>query len=466
MPDATPSPAPAAEMDMGQLMQLVQGLDLEKVAALAERVDLNALIGMVAQMDEGTLAMMQKMMGGKQDGEEREPPPVHGDFYDIEGLLEEDEARVMKAVRKFMEEEVEPVINDYWSRDETPVELLRDGLRRLDLPTLIYGEDLNTREPNGSMLEGIATMEMARVDVSTATFFGVHAGLAMQSVLVCGGEEQKAEWLPKMRSMDVIGAFGLTEPHVGSAVAGGLTTTCRRDGDEWVLNGQKKWIGNATFADLVIIWARDEDSGEVKGFIVRAQENPGYAVEKILGKIALRAVENGLITLTDCRVPESDRLQKCDSFRDVAEVLRLTRAGVAWQAVGCAMGAYEHSLRYARERAQFGRSIAHFQLIQDKLVHMLGNLTAMQTLCLRLSRLQDQGRMTDARASLAKVFTAARLRDVVALARDLHGGNGILLEYHVARYFCDTEAIYSYEGTNEINSLIVGRAITGVSAFV
>ena len=458
----------APQMDfaqMGELMKLVQNVDLTQVAKLAEKVDLGELIGMVSQMDEATIAMMKKSMGGR-NGKKKDPPAINGDFYDIEGLLEEDEARVMKAVRAFMEDEVQPVINEYWSRDETPVDLLREGFRKLDLPTLIYGEDLNTREPNGSMLEGIMTMEMARVDVSTATFFGVHTGLAMQSLLVCGGEEQKAEWLPKMRNLDVIGAFGLTEPHVGSAVAGGLTTTCRRDGDEWVLNGQKKWIGNSTFADLVIIYARDEDSGDVKGFIVRAKENSGYAVEKIMGKIALRAVENGLITLTDCRVPERDRLQKCDSFRDVAEVLRLTRAGVAWQAVGCAMGAYERSVKYARERRQFGRPIGSFQLIQDKLVHMLGNVTAMQTMCLRLSRLQDQERMTDAQASLAKVFTAARCRDTVALARDLHGGNGILLEYHVARYFSDTEAIYSYEGTNEINSLIVGRAVTGESAFV
>ena len=465
-PNGTAPDGDAPELDMSQLMGLMQSLDLQKVAALAQKVDLNALIGMVSQMDEATLAQMQKMMGGRKSGAKRELPPVNGDFYDLEGLLEPDEAHVMKAVRPFMEEEVEPVINEYWMRDETPVDLLRNGLRQLDLPTLIYGKDLATREPNGSMLEGIATMEMARVDVSTATFFGVHGGLAMQSLLVGGSEEQKAEWLPKMRTMEVIGAFGLTEPKVGSAVAGGLTTTCRREGDEWVLNGQKKWIGNATFADLVVIFARDEDDGNVKGFIVRAQENPGYHVEKIQGKIALRAVENGLITLTDCRVPESDRLQKVNSFREVSEILKRTRAGVAWQAVGCAMGAYERSVKYARERKQFGRSIAHFQLIQDKLVHMLGNVTAMQTMCLRLSRLQDQGRMTDAQASLAKVYTAARCRDTVALARDLHGGNGILLEYHVARYFSDTEAIYSYEGTNEINSLIVGRAVTGTSAFV
>ena len=440
----------------------------DALAALTERgVDLDRLATVYAGMDEAAVARSYGVLerSGAPIGP-YEPPPSNGDFFDIDGLLTDAEGEAMRRVRRFMEEEVEPVINDYWLRDTTPLDLLREGFRRLDLLTLIYGEDLSTRNPNGSVLEGLVTMEIARVDVSTATFFGVHSGLAMQSLLVCGSEEQKAEWLPAMRAMEKIGAFGLTEPHVGSAIAGGVQTTARREGDEWVLNGQKKWIGNATFADVIVVWARDEADGAVKGFLVRPKENPGYGVEKIRGKVALRAVENGLVTLTDCRVPESDRLQYANSFRDTAEVLKLTRAGVAWQAVGCAMGAYERSQRYATTRLQFGRPIASFQLIQEKLVHMLGNVTAMQSMCLRLSQLQDAGRMTDAQASLAKVFTAARCRDTVALARDLHGGNGILLENHVARAFCDTEAIYSYEGTNEINSLIVGRAVTGLGAFV
>ncbi len=440
----------------------------EALAALEARgVDLARLAAAYDGLDEAAVARSYQVL--ERAGQTRAPyeaPASNGDFFDIKGLLSAEECEAMRRVRAFMEDEIEPVINDYWLRDTTPIDLLKDGFRRLDLLTLIYGEDLSTRNRNGSVLEGLITMEIARVDVSTATFFGVHSGLAMQSLLVCGSEEQKAEWLPPMRNMDKIGAFGLTEPEVGSAIAGGVTTTARRDGDSWILNGQKKWIGNATFADLVVIWARDEADGQVKGFIVRPKENPGYAVEKIRGKVALRAVENGLITLTDCRVPESDRLQKAESFQQVAEVLKLTRAGVAWQAVGCAMGAYEKSQRYATTRLQFGKPIAQFQLIQDKLVHMLGNVTALQTMCLRLSQLQDAGSMTDAQASLAKVYTAARCRDVVALARDLHGGNGILLENHVARYFCDTEAIYSYEGTNEINSLIVGRAVTGLGAFV
>ena len=441
----------------------------EAVAALQRQgVDLDRLAAAYGAMDEAQVARSYTTLErGASRAAASDPPPPNGDYFDIDGLISEPQRQKMAELRAFMEAEVEPVINDAWLGDRTPLEVLVPGFQKLDLLTPIYGSDLETREPNGSVMEGLLTMEIARVDVSTATFFGVHSGLAMQSVLVCGSEEQKAEWLPKMRAWDVIGAFGLTEPHVGSAISGGVQTTARREGDAWILNGQKKWIGNSTFADMVVIWARDEADGQVKGFLIRdPQDNPGYAVEKIRGKVALRAVENGQITLTDCEVPESDRLQKAESFAQVAEVLKLTRAGVAWQAVGCAMGAYERSQRYATTRMQFGKPIASFQLIQEKLVHMLGNVTALQTMCLRLSQLQDAGEMSDAQASLAKVFTAARCRDVVALARDLHGGNGILLENHVARYFCDTEAIYSYEGTNEINSLIVGRAVTGLGAFV
>ncbi len=448
---------------MGRLLKLAETVDLDQVMHLAEKVDLAEVIQAIAGLDQATLDAMVKMLKRQANGQSHPPPPVDGDFYRIADLLTDEQRAVQQRVRRFMETEVQPIINEYWQRDEFPKRLL-PAFRELDLIRAIFNDD-GSRKPGASLTEGIATMEMARVDVSTATFFGVHAGLAIWSILLGGSDAQVRAWLPKLLDMEVIGAFGLTEPEVGSAVAGGLTTTCRRDGDAWVLNGEKKWIGNATFADVIVIWAREEASGAVRGFLVRP-DNPGYHVEKIQGKIALRAVENGHITLTDCRVPEADRLQKVDTWRTVADVLRATRAGVAWQGVGCAMGAYEHSLRYARERRQFGRPIGRFQLIQDKLVFMLGNVTAMQTLCVRLAQLQDAGLMRDEHASLAKVFTAARCRDTVALARDLHGGNGILLDHHVARHFCDTEAIYSYEGTNEINSLVVGRAITGESAFV
>jgi glutaryl-CoA dehydrogenase len=308
-------------------------------------------------------------------------------------------------------------------------------------------------------------MEMARIDPSFATFYGVHTGLAMGSIYLCGSEEQKQRWLPPMARLEKIGAFGLTEPEVGSAASRGLTTTARRDGDHWVLNGHKKWIGNATFADVTVVWARDEASNQVKGFLVE-RGTPGFLAEKIENKIALRVVQNALITLTDCRIPETSRLQNANSFRDTAQVLRMTRTGVAWFAVGCQLGAYEHALRYAQRRMQFGKPIASFQLVQDLLVRMLGNVTATQALMLRLSQLQDQGLMRDEHASLAKAYCTVKCRESVGYARELLGGNGILLDENVGRFVADAEAIYSYEGTREMNTLIVGKAITGLSAFV
>ncbi len=306
---------------------------------------------------------------------------------------------------------------------------------------------------------------MARVDASMQTFMGVHGGLAMGSIDLCGSDEQRERWLPAMARMELIGAFGLTEPDTGSGIAGGLETTARRDGDEWVLDGEKKWIGNASFADLVVIWARDEADDEVKGFVVE-KDTPGMTFDVTQDKIALRVVQNAEIHLSDVRVPEANRLQNANSFEDTARVLKVTRMGVAWQATGCARGAYEHALRYTLERQQFGQPIAGFQLVQDLLVKMLSNVVASTAMCVRVSQLQEAGRVKDEHASMAKAFTTARMRETVGWAREVLGGNGILLEHHVGRFVADAEAIYSYEGTREINTLIVGRAITGESAFV
>jgi glutaryl-CoA dehydrogenase len=294
---------------------------------------------------------------------------------------------------------------------------------------------------------------------------GVHGGLAMGTLHLCASEEQKERWLPAMSRMELIGAFGLTEPEHGSDVARGLQTTARRDGDEWVLDGQKKWIGNGSFADLVIVWARDAETDRVLGFVVETP-TPGFSAVDLEDKIALRAVQNAHITLDGVRVPEENRLQNANSFRDTADVLRATRVSVAWSAVGCSRGAYEHALRYATQREQFGRPIASFQLVQDLLFRMLGNITASAALCARASQLQDCGMLRDEHASMAKGYSTMRMRETVGWARELMGGNGILLENHVGRFVADAEAIYSYEGTREVNSLIVGRAITGASAIV
>jgi glutaryl-CoA dehydrogenase len=389
-------------------------------------------------------------------------PAAPGDFYDIASLLNEEDGQVIGRVRAFMRETVAPVINHYWARAEFPFELI-PRFADLRIAGLSYGGyDWAARSP---MLDGFIAMEMARIDSSIATFMGVHGGLAMGSIHLCGSDEQKQQWLPPMHRMEKIGAFGLTEPEVGSGVAGGLTTTARRDGDGWVLDGQKKWIGNATFADVTVIWARDEADNQVKGFLVE-KGTPGFTAEKMEGKMALRVVQNALITLQDCRVAEANRLQNARSFKDTAAVLRMTRGFVAWQAVGCGMGAYEHALAYAVKRQQFGRPIGRFQLVQDLLVQMLGNVTASLCMVVRLSQLQAAGDMREEHASLAKAFCTTKARETVGLARELLGGNGILLENNVARFVADAEAIYSYEGTREINALVVGRAITGLSAFV
>jgi glutaryl-CoA dehydrogenase len=384
-----------------------------------------------------------------------------GDFYALENLLDDDDREILHRVRAFMAEQVAPIITRYWARAAFPFELL-PGLRELRTAGLPYpGYGCGGRS---TVLDGMVAMEIARVDPSIATFHGVHSGLAMGSIYHCGSDEQKQRWLPDMARLDKIGAFGLTEPDVGSGTAGGLMTTVRRDGDTWVLNGSKKWIGNATFADLTVIWARDLADNQVKGFVVE-KDTPGFTTEKIEDKIALRVVQNALITLDDVRVPETNRLQNANSFRDTATVLRMTRAGVAWMAVGCARGAYENALAYSAQRQQFGRPIAGFQLVQDLLVRMLGNITASAALCTRLCQLQDAGLARDEHSALAKGFCTVRMRETVGYARELLGGNGILLEYNVGRFVADAEAIYSYEGTREMNTLIVGKAITGISAF-
>ncbi|WP_426667403.1 acyl-CoA dehydrogenase family protein [Mucilaginibacter sp. McL0603] len=389
-------------------------------------------------------------------------PTPNADFYQITDCLNDSERDKLKQVREFMNAKAAPIINKFWAEDSFPFELI-PGIRDLKIAGAGY-EGYGCAGGN-TLFAGFIAMEIARVDCSCATFFGVHSGLAMGSIFLCGSEEQKQKWLPPMARLEKIGSFGLTEPLVGSGASGGLLTTAKREGDTWVLNGEKKWIGNATFGDVTIIWARDVADNQVKGFIVE-NNTPGFRAEKIENKMALRVVQNAHIIMENCRVPEENRLQNDTSFRDTARVLRMTRAFVAWEAVGCMMGAYEHALAYAQTREQFGKPIGKFQLVQDLLVKMLGNITACQTMVIRLSQLQDDGKLKDEHASLAKAFCTVKMRESVGFARELLGANGISLDYNVGRFVADAEAIYSYEGTREMNTLIVGKAITGFGAFV
>jgi len=399
---------------------------------------------------------------------------LDADFYGFQQRLTDTEQRALRDIREFLETEVRPHADDQWERAESPRHLI-PRIAELGLYGNAFPE--TARYENSSVFRGWVALEISRVDPSTATFIGVHSGLAMTSIWVGGSDDQKAEWLPTLAAGKLIGAFGLTEPGHGSDTAKGLETTAERRGDHWVLNGAKRWIGNGAFADVVVIWARDVADDQVKGFLVRTPA-PGFTATKIQRKQSLRAVENADIVLRDVVVPERDRLQRIDGFRDVAVVLRLTRADVAWQALGVAVGAYECALAYAKNRVQFGRPIASFQLVQEKLSTALSNITASIALCMRVSEMQDEGMQRDHHSAMAKAFVTARMRETVALCREICGGNGIQLGgasqlpgdippgHSIARYFADAEAVYTFEGTYDMNSLIVGRAITGIPAFV
>ena len=384
------------------------------------------------------------------------------DFYGFADQLTPREKDFLANLRAALESELAPIVNEAWEKAEFPraiVDVLHaNGAIGLGFPETAPFE-------NSAVFRGWVALEFARVDASVGTYVGVQNGLALGAIGICGSEEQRAEWLPKLASGEVIGAFGLTEPDSGSDSAQGLRTVATRDGDRWVLNGSKRWIGNATFSDITVIWAKSAEDGQVKGFIVPTS-TPGYTATKIDGKVSLRIVQNADITLEDVVVPDSLRLANAASFRDTAAVLRQTRAEVAWSAIGVAVGAYEAAVRYAKERTQFGKPIAKHQLVQDLLVKSLANITASIGLCTRVSQMLDDGTQRDEHSALAKAFATARMRETVAWCREVLGGNGIVLDYDVARFFADAEALYSYEGTREMNTLIVGRAITGEAAFV
>src|ERR1700722_6888372 len=405
----------------------------------------------------------------KTDGRERKGaapkalPAPNSDFYELADTLNDEERGLLKQVRAFMETKVAPIINKYWVEDAFPFELL-PAIKELNLGGL--GMQGYGGRGGSALLFGLAAMEMSRVDSSIATFFGVHNGLAMGSIYAAGSEEQKQKWLPPTARFEKNGCFDLTEPLVGSGASRGLMTTAKQEGDTWVLNGQKKWIGNSPWCDISIIWARDVADSQVKAFIVENKTTPGFKVEKIQNKIALKVVQNGLITMENCRIPEENRLQGDKSFRDTARVLKMTRYLVGWEATGCAMGAYENALKYCQERLQFGKPIGSFQLVQDLLARMLANITASQCLVVRMAQLQAEDKLTDAHAALAKAFTTSKCRETVAWARELLGRNGIAAEYNVGRFFVDAEALYSYEGTYQMQNLILGKAVTGLSAFV
>jgi len=383
------------------------------------------------------------------------------DLYGFEELLTDAEVAKLRSLREVLDTRLRPILADHWERAESPVELLgplRD-LRLVDDPVLLT--DGRARE----LYTGFRTFEFSRTDIGTGMLYHGQVSMFRELVRQGGSPEQVAAWDDAIVSFEMTGAFALTEPDHGSDVARGLATTARREGDSWILDGRKRWIGNVAHSEYVAVFARDVADGQVKVFVART-DAAGLTLTTIERKAALRLVTNSDIALDGVVVPESHRLQRIDSFADVATLFQTLRPDVAWIAAGAQAGAYEAALAYSLEREQFGRPIASFQLVQDKLVRMLGNVTASLAMAVRLAQRRQDGVSRDEDSALAKVWIADRLRETVAWAREIVGGNGIVIDFDVARFFTDAEAVYTYEGTREINTLVVGRAITGHSAFV
>ena len=382
------------------------------------------------------------------------------DLIDAGSLLSDEEKQVRDLVREFVDGEVIPVAADYWDRAEFPFELL-PGLGELRLMGGVLPEEYGCAGWN-NVAYGLAIAELARGSGSLATFMHVQSGLAMTAIHELGSEEQKRRWLAPMARCEKIGCFGLTEAEAGSDPGSLSTTAVEKDGG-YVLSGEKKWIGNASFSDVAVIWARTEDN-KISGFLVET-ENPGFQADVLPRKASQRAAWQTHITLEDCHVPEADRLPKAEGLGSTLSILTHSRYGVGWDGLGQATDCYEVALTYAKEREQFGRPIASFQLVQQKLVAMVNEISLSQLLSIHVGRLKDAGGLDPATVSMFKMNNVAKARQIAALARDVLGGNGILLDYRVMEHMADIEGVYTYEGTNDINTLIVGQAITGHRAF-
>lgn len=389
----------------------------------------------------------------------------HPDYFLLDSDLTDGERQLRDRVRGFGESQVSPIINEYWQQAEFPYEVV-PGLLDLGITgTFISGYGCPGLSRRAA---GLVAREMGRIDGSVNTFFGVHSNLCMGSIYMLGNEEQRQRWLPAMAQLRKIGAFALTEPTHGSDSVS-LETTARRERDTWVLNGHKRWIGNGHAADITVVYARDEADGQVKAFIIELDDDgahpAGYRPEVIDGKIGKRAILQADIVIENLRVPADNQLEHCESFAGVNRVLRATRGGASWEAVGHGMAAFELAARYALEREQFGAPIGSYQLVQEKLATMLSDLTSMQLMCTRMAELQERDELTTPMASLVKMTTSRKALAICREARDMLAGNGLLLENDVARHLTDMEVVSTYEGTDSMQALIVGRDITGLSAF-
>ncbi|MEO3940451.1 acyl-CoA dehydrogenase family protein [Paenarthrobacter nicotinovorans] len=385
------------------------------------------------------------------------PPYPEADLMHVLDLLPPDERARYLEIREFLQAQIRAASIDYWNREEFPFGLLADMAK--------FGLGGLQTDGSSKLFKGLMYTEVARADVSLSALVGIHNELIVGMIDELGSPEQKRKWLPGLEAFTQLGAFALTEPDHGSDIAGGLSTTARRDGGEWVINGAKRWIGAGTIADFALVWARDESDGHIKGFIVES-DRPGYSATKISHKIGLRIMQNADIVLDEVRIPVENLLPGATEFSRANELLRDSRAWVGWQAAGIQLAAFDIARSYALERKQFGKELARFQLVQQQLADILGNANASLSMMVELARIQQAGKLEMVQAAMCKATTTRLARSSVAMGRSLLGGNGITTDYEMAKLFGDAEILYTYEGSYEINSMIVARAVTGKSAFV
>lgn len=384
-------------------------------------------------------------------------PFPHADILGVADQLSAEEAVRLQNLHEFLQVEIRPVVGEFWDREEFPFELL-PRLAEFGLGEIALSE-------TSRLYRGLAYAEVTRADVSISALVGIHNELVVALIDSLASDAQRDKWLDGLRTFEKIGCFALTEPEHGSDIAGGLATTAQRTKDGWVINGQKRWIGGGTFADFAICFARDTEDNAVKGFIVE-MDRDGVTAEKISRKMGLRIMQNANIHFENVEIPHDNLIPGAESFTNTNDFLCSSRAWVAWQGAGLQLGIFDKAREYAVSRDQFGRPIAKFQLVQEALSRILGNATVSLSMMAQIARKQEASELEMPHAALAKATTTRLARESAAAGRNIGGGNGILTDYDLSKMMNDAEILYTYEGTYEINSLIVGRAITGVSAFV
>ncbi|MBU0529919.1 acyl-CoA dehydrogenase family protein [bacterium] len=382
------------------------------------------------------------------------------DFYNITDLLTEEELSIQKTAHEFVKNEFLPIIQEHFRKGTFPEKIIpRLGEIGVFGPT--FPEEFGGAGVS-NVAYGLIMQELERGDSGLRSFASVQGGLVMYPILEYGSEEQKKKWLPKLAKGEVVGCFGLTEPEFGSNPSG-MLTRAKKDGNNWIINGSKMWITNGSIADIAIIWAKDED-GIISGFII-PKDTKGFTAPEMHGKLSLRASVTSELVLDDVIISDNQKLPKAEGLKAPLSCLSQARYSIAWGAIGAAIDCYETALEYSKNRKQFSKPIAAYQLTQKKLVDMLEEITKAQLLAIQLGRLKDQGKATFAQISLAKRNNVAMARDIARSAREILGANGITDDYPIMRHMMNLESVYTYEGTYEMHTLIVGKEITGFEAF-